>query len=249
MMLARPFRPLVAVAAVVLLGAGCASRTAGNGTPAAQLETTPAASADNGIARLSAGAILAKAQAALASAKSFRVRLHAPSTGQGISFDIRYAGVNAIGTLSVASGQTLELRRLGQIVYLKGNRRFWSANLGEAPATLLTGKWLKTSMNDKRFGRMSELLDASKGDFLHPDGQIAKSGRKTVRGTPAVGLVDRSDGSLLYIATVGPPYPLQTVPKTGAGDGSVDFLAYGRPVSVPVPPADLIIDTSKLPGS
>jgi hypothetical protein len=78
---------------------------------------------------------------------------------------------------------------------------------------------------------MSQLLDLSK-DFLNPDGEIAKGGRKTVRGTAAIGLVDRSDGSILYIATTGPAYPLQTVPKSNAASGTIDFLDYGRPVLV-----------------
>lgn len=248
-MLARPFRLLVAAPAVVLLAAGCADSIAGTGAPAsAPSRTVGGAPADNGIAALSESAILAKAQAALGSAKSVRVRLAASNASKGAAFDIRYAGTKATGTFATAPGQTLELRRLGESVYLKGSQLFWSENMGEGAATLLTGKWLKTSMTDKRFGEMSQLLDLSKG-FLNPDGEIAKGERKTVRGTAAIGLVDRSDGSILYIATTGPAYPLQTVPKSSTAGGTIDFLEYGRPVSVQAPPAELIIDTSKLPGS
>jgi hypothetical protein len=248
MMLARPFRPLVVLPAVVLLAAGCAGGIAGSGSPApASSGAVSGTPADNGIAALSESAILAKAQAALRSAKSVRMRLVASNASKGAAFDIRYSGTKATGTLATAPGQSLELRRLGDSVYLKGSQRFWREYVGENAATLLTGKWLKTSMTDERFSETSQVLDLSEG-LLEPDGEIAKGGRTTIRGTPAIGLVDRSDGSILYIATTGPAYPLQTVPTPGAA-GRIDFLDYGKPVSVQAPPAELVIDTSELPGS
>lgn len=117
-MLERPFRLLAAAPALVLLAAGCAGSIAGTGTPAsAPSRADGRAPADNGIAALSESAILAKAQAALGSAKSVRVRLAASNASKGAAFDIRYAGTKATGTFAAAPGQTLQLRRLGQSAY------------------------------------------------------------------------------------------------------------------------------------
>lgn len=251
----RPFRLLAAVAsstATVLLVAACGSESTSGSGSAAPASSSPAPSptpTENGVAELSADEILTKAKAALAGAKSVRVKAAGVQGAQKFTLNIRYAGTKATGTFG-AAGQTLELRRLGKTVYLKGSKGFWTANGGEAAATLLTGKWLKTSLADKRFGQLAEITDLTKGGFLDPDGAIRKGERKTIRGIDAIGLVDKSDDGILYIATTGPAYPLQTVPKPGGGDtGKVEFLDYDKSVTVQAPPAELVIDTSKLPGS
>jgi len=55
-------------------------------------------------------------------------------------------------------------------------------------------------------------------------------------------------GGTLYIALRGEPYPLQVAPNKGKTDdvGSLDFLDYGVPVTLTQPPADEVVDVSKL---
>jgi len=43
-----------------------------------------------------------------------------------------------------------------------------------------------------------------------------------------------------------PPYPLQITSTTGSEPETVDFLDYSAPISLTPPPADQIVDTSKL---
>jgi hypothetical protein len=248
----RPIRLLAAVpAAVVLLAAGCGGdTTSGTGSPAPT--SSGSSAAGSGVAALSAQEILAKAVSALQAAKSVRIKGEGGAGGERFSIDLRYAGENSTGTLG-SSGQTIELRKLGQTVYLKGSREFWTDNGGEGAAQLLAGKWLKTPVTDPRFGKLSEVTDLRETaeSILDPDGTITKGAEKTVNGVPSVGLVSSGkDGGTLWVATTGEPYPVRIEPGAQSGQqGALDFTGYGESVTVEAPPADQVVDVSKLPGN
>jgi hypothetical protein len=240
----RPVRALLASSVAALLLAGCAGgEVAGSGTPA-----SPSPS-DNGVARLSADEILAKAKAALQGAEAVRIKGSAGRGTERTDIDMRYAGSNAQGKISVG-GQQIELRRIGQTVYLKGSREFWTSAANAAAAELLTGKWLKTSLADPRFAPLAEFTDLSKAadGILDPEGTARKGARKTIAGTPAIALLDSKDGGALYVATTGKPYPLRIEPKDPKEDGTMTFSDFGKKVAVPAPPAELVVDVSKLGG-
>jgi hypothetical protein len=243
----RSVRALLAssVAALLLAGCGGADSIAGSGSPATS--PTPA---DNGVARLSADEILAKAKAALQGAEAVRIKGSAGRGTERTDIDMRYSGSNAQGKISVG-GQQIELRRIGQTVYLKGSREFWTSAANAAAAELLTGKWLKTSLADPRFAPLAEFTDLSKAadGILDPEGTARKGGRKTIAGTPAIALVDSKEGGALYVATTGKPYPLRIEPKDAKDpkeDGTMTFTDFGKKVAVPAPPAELVVDVSKL---
>jgi hypothetical protein len=248
----RPIRLLAAVpAAVVLLAAGCGDDTT-SGSGGLAPTSSGSSAAGQGVAALSADEILTKATSALQAAGSVRIKGEGGTGGQRFSIDLRYADENSTGTLGM-SGQTIELRKLGQTVYLKGSREFWTGNGGEAAAQLLTGKWLKTPLTDKRFSGLSEITDlreAAKG-LLDPDGTISKGAEKTVNGVPSIGLLSSgTDGGTLWVATTGEPYPVRVEPGAESGQqGALDFTGYGESVTVEAPPADQVVDVSKLPGN
>lgn len=251
----RPYRLLAAVPVAVLLAAGCGGEsTTGTGTPAASGSSgsASAAPAGQGIAALPAAEILTKATAALKAAKSVRIKGQGgPATSQ-FTIDMRYTGSDSTGTLGV-NGQTVELRKLGQDVYIKGSRQFWTGNGGGTAAQLLADKWLKTPLTDKRFGGLAELTDLGEAadNLLDADGTITKGAEKAINGVPAVGLDSSGkDGGTLWVATAGEPYPLRIEPGAGSGQqGALDFLGYGESVSVELPPADQVIDVSTLPAN
>ncbi|MFL6130728.1 MAG: hypothetical protein ACJ73E_16900 [Mycobacteriales bacterium] len=245
---------LAAVPVTVLLVAGCGSATTGgSGSPAPATPASASASTAGGdsLAAQSAEEILKKATAALTAAGSVRIKGEGGTGNQRFAIDLRYSEANSTGTLKI-NGQTVELRKLGQAVYLKGSRELWVRNGGEAVAQLLAGKWLKTPLTDRRFSGLSALTDlgeAAKG-ILDPDGTVTKDGRKTVNGVPCVGLVSSGkDGGTLWVATAGEPYPIRIEPSAGSGEqGALDFTGYGESVTVDPPPADQVVDVAKLPG-
>lgn len=250
----RPIRLLIAVPAAVLLLAGCGEdSTSGSGNPAASGSASASATTGGGdaVSALAADEILKKATAALQDAGSVRIKGEGGTGAQRFTIDMRYADANSTGTLGV-NGQSVELRKLGQTVYVKGSREFWIGNGGASAADVLSGKWLKTPLTDKRFSGLSQLTDLGEAadSLLDPDGTITKGEQKTVNGVPCVGLDSSGkDGGTLWVATTGEPYPVRIEPGAGSGqEGALDFSGYGDPVTVEAPPADQVVDVSKLPG-
>ena len=72
-----------------------------------------------------------------------------------------------------------------------------------------------------------------------------------MNGVPSVGLVSSGkDGGTLWVATTGEPHPVRIEPSAQSGErGALDFTGYGESVTVEPPPADLVVDVSKLPGN
>ena len=253
----RPTRVLLAVSAAALLAAACGDdSTSGSGAPADSRAAAPSSSAApsaaaDGISALSATEILNRSQAAFKQADSVRLTGSGSSGSSKFGIDMRYSSDGkAIGTVT-NSGQKIELRRIGQTVYLKADQAFWTSTAGAEAAKILTGKYLKAPLSDARVKQLAGFTDKNSfaDQVLTPSSSVTKGGTKTVHGVPAIGLVDKSGtgSATLYIATTGQPVPLQLAPSAGsAGEGSFDFLDYGKPVDVPVPPAAETIDVTKL---
>lgn len=249
----RPLRYLVPLAVAATLVTGC-----GNGT-----STTPGSGSlggvnpvpvDNGVANLSADEILAKAKTALSKAKSVHVTGSNSAAGEEFQLDLRVKGSEG-GAGTILTGEDkIELIRIGQDVYFKATGALMNSLAGSAEAAkLLVGKYLKGSATDPKFKELASFADLSTmgTTFLDPDGKITKGERKTIRGIPAIGLVDPSaDGGTLYIALQGEPLPLQITPSATSKDkGSLDFLDYGKPVELTAPPAAQVVDIAKLGGN
>jgi hypothetical protein len=229
----RPVRVLLAssVATAALVLVGCAGgEVAGSGSPAAP------SPADNGISDQTADDILANAKSALQGAGAVRIKGTSGRGAERLDIDMRYAGASAQGTISVA-GQPIEMRRIGQTVYVKGSREFWTGRVPTAATELPTGTWLKSPVTGSRLAELSSLTDLSEAadGILEPDGAVTKGERKTVAGK-------------LYVAMTGKPYPLLIVPTDPKDSGQIAFSEFGTRVTVSPPPAELVIDVSKLGG-
>jgi hypothetical protein len=90
------------------------------------------------VAALPADEILAKAKAALIGADSVRIKGTGGTGAERFDIDMSYVGADSSGYISTG-GQKIDLRKLGQTVYLKGSREFWTGVGGAGAAELLTG--------------------------------------------------------------------------------------------------------------
>jgi hypothetical protein len=252
----RPIPVLVAVSAAALLAAGCStdsSTTAAAPSGSGSASTSGPVSGSGQIVALPAADILSRAKTAFTKATSVHVTGGGTSGQDAFKVDMRYgANGKAIGTIE-NGGQSVELRRAGQVIYIKADKDFWTSVAGAQAGTLFGGKYVKAPLTDKRVSAVVSLTD--KGSFINSalstTGAVTKGEPTTINGTPAIGVTVKvaSGGSTIYVATTGQPVPLEAKPDAGGTDtGKVDFIDYGAAVDVPTPPATQTVDVNVLPG-
>jgi hypothetical protein len=220
-MRSRPTSPvgllLAAVLAVALLS-GCGSSSSGNGVAA----KTPT--------QIVAGAkILADA------AKSVHVSGTVRTASAPISLNmLLLAGKGGRGQIS-ENGLSLQLIQIHGTVYIKGSSAFYRQIAGPAAAQLLQGRWLKAPASSGNLAPLASLTDLSTllDTALAAHGPLTKGSVTSVNGQKVIGVTDTSTGGTLYVATTGPPYPVQ-ITMSGGGSG-IRFAQWNQPVSVFAP--------------
>ena len=229
---------VVAVASAAMLTA-CGSTSAGSASGGAG-SPKAAASTANGVEKLTAAEILTKAQSAAVAATS----VHVAGNAGTVSIDL-LIGSKASDAKVGMSGNKVEVVWVGGAYFLKADAATWKT-LGNAKASaLLAGKYAKITdtmaTGYKSFTDMSEFFTGT----LKPTGTVSKGDVSTVDGQRVIALKDGSDGSLLFIALDGPPYPVKTS-NTGKDGGVVTFSDWNKPDSVTAPAAADVIDLAKL---
>lgn len=225
------------VLAVPLVLAGCGGSTAPGGGAASSAPAT------NGLEKLTAEQILAKAKAAAESATSVVV---SGSLGAGNTVDL-VLGAQGAHAKVTQSGETIEIVKTGTDYYIKGDAAFWTKEASAAAATKFAGKFVKVPATQAaQFADLVTIKAFFEG-ALKPEGTVAKGDVSAVGSIKAITLKDTKDGGLLYISLVGDPLPLK-IEKAGSDGGAVTFTDWNKPVTIDVPPADQVIDLGSLTG-
>ncbi|HWD84522.1 MAG TPA: hypothetical protein VG321_02145 [Solirubrobacteraceae bacterium] len=212
-------RWLAVLGAVTLAVAGCG----GGSTP------------PSGVASKAPGQILAAASRAIEAANSVHVVGSVVDNGIHVRLNLHLArGRGGEGEVS-ENGLGFALISTGKVLYIQGSDAFWTHFGGANAAKLFHGKWLKAP-DSGQFGTLGSLATTHGlvGQLLSKHGKLVRSGRTTVDGQPAVGVVDRTQGGTLFVATTGRPYPLEIV-KRGTNGGYVKFTDFNQPVKVTPP--------------
>ncbi len=222
------------VASLALLG-GCATQKPSN-TPTSPAVTTPAG---NGLDKLTAEEIRAKAQTTLKAQKSFAVKGTGVEDGEKMAMDLAFGDGNVAGNVQTA-GFTIDIVLIGNDLYMKAPDAFWGG-LGQdaAAMSLLKGKWVKLDGSKEEFESFKTI--ASTDAMLKPEGKVTKGEAKTIGGVPAIGLI-AEDKSIIYVATEGEPLPLQIVDADG---NALDFT-YKNVAEIKAPAASDVFDLSKV---
>lgn len=206
---------------------------------------------DNGVSALSGEEILAKAQSALAGAKSFRFKGDVSLDEAGrLAFDVKIRDQDLIGTFTMSGGGAgspqgkVEALRVNGQTYFKGDETFWKSAGGKnagAAIELFEGKWVRPKPGDKFFASLLKLTEPE--DFLKADGPITKGEPKKIGELDAIALKDGE--SSLFVATKGEPFPLRL--EGPPGEGQAEFSEFGAAFDeIKEPPADQVVDMSKL---
>lgn len=207
---------------------------------------------DNGVAALSADEIVAKSQAALSAAKSYRIKGGiVMDQGEHLGLDVKTRGSDLGGTFTMSGGPsggpegTVEALRVNGKTLFKGDAVFWKSvagkDEGDTAAKLLAGKWVVPKADNKFFPALLRLTDPEA--LLKSDGTVTKGEAAKVGDRDAITLKDGE--STLYVATKGEPYPLRL--EGPAGQGQAEFSDFGAAFEeIKEPPAEQVVDMSKL---
>jgi hypothetical protein len=255
----------VRVVAACLVGAvllaGCAT------APAADLEPLPAGApptaaaaakkasggAGNSVGDLPGAAIMSRAKAALLAARSVRLIGYVAGGGGLLAIDIRIKGrQGGVGFVKI-NGHQVDMIRIGSVLYIRADEAFWrSAGASARDAALLTRKYVRLRVgHGQTAADLASFTDiASLAGVLFPaSSMIIKGAHRTIRGVEAVGVTAVNDSrNTTYVALTGQPLPMRVVPRGKTADLSLNFVDYGKPVTLAAPPAGQVIDGGALPG-
>jgi hypothetical protein len=205
-------------------------------------KATPPASTLAPIKDQTVDQILIATDAAFRSAKSVRLVGKLVQQDQTMSVDMRItADHKAKGSITRGDAK-LSLIRVGSKLWLRG-REFWAGTLGPALAARIGDHWVLVPdpVSADSSGSLGALTDiegvASKIISPSPRSDIQKGAAANVRGVATLELKDASAGSILYVATSGPPFPLRISPKQSKKTAGqrLDFQDYNQPVSIAAP--------------
>lgn len=212
--------PLLLVAA---LAAGCGGSGAGGGTTNRE-PVKPA--------RLA----LADAVRSARQASSVHVSGKVESGSTPVTLDLTLArGKGAKGTVT-ENGLSFNLVQVGGKVYIQGSDAFWK-HYAPSTAGLLHGRWISVPASNPRFAELAPLTSASKLFALveSSHGRLVNHGLTTYDGQKTAEIYDTSDGSKLYVAATGTPYPVALVGGRRHPQDQLRFDSWNAPVSLSAP--------------
>jgi hypothetical protein len=235
------YRSAAAAAATLIVAvAGCgatgtstpaASKPAASGSSAASHPT--ASPATNGLEHQTAAQVAQAAHAAFQAATSVHTHGTFYTDRRTETFDLRYEGDSARGTFTV-NGATIQIITVGDKAYLKADKRGWKAMGNPDTRGLPVNTWVSAGSAGQMltpFSRESLASELTAEQAAH--GGAGTVTQSTLAGQKVV-VVSYPDGSKLYVANTGTPYPLR-FHDTGAV-GSRDFSEYGAALHITAPP-------------
>ncbi|MGW1840511.1 hypothetical protein [Streptomyces sp. BBFR2] len=204
----------------------------------------------NGVGKLSATTIEAKARAAAESAGTVRLSGSFVSQGATYKLDMHLTGDGAKGELTTRKS-TFALLRVGDALYLKADAAFWAGEKAgggndAAAADKLGGKYVKVPAADPVYKRFSGFTDKHDllGSLLTLRGKLATGDHATVGGVKTIRVAGGGGtGGTLDVSLEGEPYPLRL--ERGGDAGTVRFDDWDKGVSLKPPAQDQIVDYGK----
>lgn len=191
----------------------------------------------NDEASKTAAQVLADAKAAATSASSAHVSGSIKSNGTPTTLDLTTArNKGAKGSMST-NGLRFDLVRVGDTLYIRGSDEFYKHFAGSAVAQLLHGKWLKAPATHGQLESIAPLTSISAlfAGISSQHGKLANEGKTSYKGQDVVAIRDTSDGSRLYVAATGKPYPVAVVGGKENQSGTITFGDWNKSVSLSAP--------------
>ncbi|GGX06173.1 lipoprotein [Streptomyces chryseus] len=219
--LVTAFPPAARARRAALIGVVCAGLTAV--LTACGEEPVDPDKGTNGVGRLSAPAIEAKARNAAREAESVRLSGTVVSKGRSYKLDMRLKEDGGTGSVT-SKGSTFELLRIDDELFMKAGADFWDnggqPSGSDEAAGKLEDKYVKVPDDDPVYDQLrgftdkDVLLDGLLG--LH--GKLGKGERPKVGGVRTIEVTGgKGTGGTLAVSLLGTPYPLKLERAGGAG--------------------------------
>jgi hypothetical protein len=212
----------------------------------------------NGIGRLPATKIQSKADKVADAASGVRLSGTVVSKGHTYSLDMRLKGDGGTGSVT-SKGQTFQLLRVGEQLFLKADTRFWTHQgdgkqpqaADEAAAAKLDGKYVKVPKGDPAYQQLSGFTDKDVllAGMLTLHGELAKGDRGKTGATRTIKITgDKGAGGTLSVALDGKPYPLRL--ERGGHAGTLELTEWNKEFPLQEPEKAEMVDYGKqLPTS
>lgn len=215
-------RYALAVTLVTLIGlAGCGSSSGPS---------------SNGESSKTGPQVVKDAAAALGASSAAHIAGTVSDSGKAEKVDLQLQTDGTSGTLDI-SGVPVSIVAVGGALYIKAPASFYTAQKATpAAAAKVANRWVKGPASTD----ISSLSLAGLAKSLpEPDAGTTienKVTTGTLHGQKVV-IVRESDGSLLYVAATGKPYPLRAVNSASskAGPGDATFSAFGQHMTLKAP--------------
>ncbi|WP_439675321.1 hypothetical protein [Embleya sp. MST-111070] len=249
----RGFVVATAAVSVTVLVAGCSpGRPAHRSWQAPVDEPTAGAPLGNQVDGLDPAAILQRAQAATAAAKSVHVKgeLAVPGTAgkpaKPFSVDMLFTSTGSAGQI-VEDNTTAYITRVQNQVWFRGDAKFWSKVEGATSEVGNHDKFVQVPSGDKKYSGIVEntYVERLTNKLMGKPGKLEKGAVKQVNGHRAIALENRTPGAggVIWVATEGAPYLLRMESAADARQaGAFDFLAYGERVDLHAPDPKEVVD-------
>ncbi len=195
-------------------------------------------SSSEDIASKSAAAILAASRSAAVSAGSVHVvsRVAEDKGKVSLASDFELSSSGGRAKLSYLN-LGYEALRVGDTVYVKGNRVFYERLASRMGVHVPVGTWLKEPATGGQAGLVGlTSIGHELGLQLSTTGPLTKGAIVTIDGQKAIELKDAGKlyTGAIYIAATGKPYPIQIV-KHGRESGQTTFSGWNDPVTLSAP--------------
>jgi len=205
----------------------------------------------NGVAKLTAGTIAARARAAADAAPAVHLAGTVSAAGNTYSLDMRLRGDGGVGTVT-AKGSTFQLLRVDTALYLKAGADFWGGTGGSADAKAaarkLGGQYVQVPPGDPAYQQFSGLTDKKLllSDLFVLDAPVTVGDHRKVNGTKTIALAGHGGGSL-DVSLQGTPYPLRY--QRAGRAGTLTLSEWGQDFPLAAPDKADVLDYGKALGT
>jgi hypothetical protein len=226
-----------AAVVAVLLVAGCSGGSSGTATTNG---SSPAGVSASAGPPPDTAALPKQVRSAMKNATSFHITAALTQGGSEVSVNMSMTRSGDMsGTMSVNQTPVSMLVTRGDAYVKVTSGLLKSQHLPTAACTLMCGKYLKMPAGQAKDMLNGMDMSSFLGQVSVP--QLSYVRTVTVNGQPAWQM-RASDGSTVYVAAHGPPYPLRVT----KGPSRADFTQWNAVTIPPPPPASQVVDLSQL---